>query len=154
MAEGSQQAVIDSGLDRIPLPEYEEEDSYLPSKDDASLDFYEACADGDVEELASYIEEEHPDPRDLQYGLEHAAFAGNLATIRYLLERGVRLHRNAFHRKLSVTDTTGGPKSQTIFHQAVPRVIQILELYLEFGWHPNQHWTDAASGTRDVFILE
>lgn len=118
----------------LPAPEYLVNGEMAYSKDDKSLEFYTACARGDLGKVRSFVENSTPPHMDLQYGLEKAAHKFRIDVIRYLLEeQGATLHTRVFETK----DNTR-PWAASIFVYGSPKLLEMLEAFLDNGWHPNQ----------------
>lgn len=66
----------------LPLPEYESADNTI-STEDNDLDFYLACQNGLVHQIDTVLKSTQPPHQHVrQYGLQVAAFAYQVATVR------------------------------------------------------------------------
>jgi ankyrin repeat protein len=128
----------------LPRPEYAAT-ANLVSQDEKEIDFYAACEQGHLEDVTRFIEEQNPSQGVRQYGLEQASF-GNQATIaRYLLKQGTILHVNVFERSCPYPEHPEklGGKAVSIFDKdRLQDPLELLKVFVEFGWHPNQAWID------------
>ncbi|RSL50070.1 hypothetical protein CEP54_012106 [Fusarium duplospermum] len=128
---------------RLPRPEYSTTRHSITQTDPRELGFYIACAQGSLAQVESYLEECNPTQAVRQYGLERASFANQVDVALYLLRHGTILHDNVFLR--SWTDPPkykNGPENVvTLFDKDREVSIPLLEVFIEFGWHPNQVWT-------------
>lgn len=151
----------------LPIPDYEIGSFHkqIFSADNDSLAFFEDCAKGNLGNVVSFVETHHPCHGDRQRGLEIATFGGHILVIRYLLENGTKLHSRVFERHNPV-DTFSEP------HQTYPDndgidgflsdagdaekgllVLQILQVFRDFGWHPNQPWIRPGVSGRQSYTL-
>ena len=151
----------------LPIPDYEVGNRHeqIFSADNDSLAFFEDCANGDLDKVVSFVETHHPCHGDRQRGLEMATFEGQIPVIRYLLEKGTKLHSRVFERP-NPTDTFSSPHqtypdndgidgflSEVAENDRDPLALQILQLFREFGWHPNQPWTQPGVSGNDCYVL-
>lgn len=125
----------------LPRPQYALE-PYLISQAIWEVCFYVACEQGQMPRVTTLAEEYNPSQAVLQFGLEQASFGNQPAVVRYLLERGMILHDNAFLRcELGEILKAGdSPKEASIFDRGRQDPIALVQVYLDFGWHPNQLW--------------
>lgn len=97
-------------------------------------DFFAACVDGDVNQVASLVEELRPDAAALQYGLEVAASNNRPDAVQHLLRNGAILHSGVFERSVF-------NKNESIFDWAGERdPLPLVRVLVAGGWHPNQAW--------------
>ncbi|RSL99931.1 hypothetical protein CEP52_009447 [Fusarium oligoseptatum] len=131
---------------RLPRPEYSTTPHSITQTDRGELGFYVACAEGCLSQVESYLEEHNPTQAVRQFGLERASFANQVDVARYLLRYGTILHDNVFLR--SWTDPPKYKRGPTtvvsLFDKDREVSIPLLEVFIEFGWHPNQLWTGFA----------
>ncbi|KAK8080387.1 hypothetical protein PG997_008205 [Apiospora hydei] len=183
---------------KVPQPDYLIQGQPAYNQDKGSLAFYLACAAGNLPEVRDYIENAHPSHADRQFGLEKAAHAFQIETVRYpMQERSTRIHTRVFQRydaagqasqmilnskcpnvtkyifgdqqlrtrrpitRLATTNLFASGCSnaeltryldsifqtdlnkvdgvtQNIFASGSPRLLELLQLFLDNGWHPNQ----------------
>lgn len=117
---------------RLPRPEYALIGNTI-CPDGLELDFFVACTDGDLALAEHIINELHPGQAVLQYGLETAAWAGQLPVVQHLLQNGAVLHSAIFERSLE-----GDHEYECIFDR--PDALPLIRVLLCHGWHPNQAW--------------
>lgn len=116
-------------------PEYLVDGQRSYNKNDASLEFYNACARGDLKSVRDCTQTSTIPHIDLQYGLEQAAHEFHVEVVRYLLEeQNTQLHTRAFAGQ----DDTKPYEGRNIFLSGNPKLKDLLEAFLENGWHPNQ----------------
>lgn len=133
---------------RLPRPEYVLTPGSL-DRDDSSLEFYLACEEGRMAEVAAFVEIDGKRPSQgvLQYGLEQASFCFKAEVARYLLSKGAVLHTFCFMRTVKVlTDSSGVSwKEPCILDKCdqadTDSIISMLLAFIDVGsWHPNQPW--------------
>lgn len=96
---------------KVPHPDYLIQDQPKYSRDKASLAFYSVCAAGSFPEVRNYSENARPSHADRQYGLEKAAHAFQIETVRYSMqEQSTKVHTRVFR---TCKDT--GPAVQNLF---------------------------------------
>ncbi|KAI1875602.1 uncharacterized protein JN550_001888 [Neoarthrinium moseri] len=96
---------------RVPEPDFLMNGQEIYNKDDASLQFYPACAEGELDKMRSFVGHSRPPHSDLQYGLEKAAHGFQAEIIQYLMqERNVKLHTRVFETKCKMA-----PSPESIF---------------------------------------
>ncbi|RYP73620.1 hypothetical protein DL771_003508 [Monosporascus sp. 5C6A] len=101
-----------------PLPPFSGGDAPPPAEE---KEFHNWCRDGNIESVRQYIEgQQQLDDAVLQRGLTHAAEGGQLETVRYLLQKGAKLF---------------GVPIKTACRR---RDLDLLKVFVENGWHPNQ----------------
>lgn len=116
-------------------PDYLVDDQISYSKGDAALEFYNACAHGDLEKVRDCTQTSKLPQADLQYGLEQAAHAFEVDVVRYLLkEQNTQLHTRAFGGEDDIAPYEG----RNIFLHGSPKLRDLLAAFLDNGWHPNQ----------------
>ncbi|KAL6411672.1 ankyrin repeat protein [Ilyonectria robusta] len=142
---------------RLPRPEYVVT-AKLISPDQSELRFYDACEQGLMDRVESFVQEGNPSQAVLQYGLEQASFGNQPVVARYLLEQGAILHDNVLLRSWSHAPTVYGnkPKNVTIFDRDREDPLPLVKVLLDFGWHPNQLWNGlyAVNNIDKVPLLE
>ncbi|KAH7144218.1 hypothetical protein B0J13DRAFT_635190 [Dactylonectria estremocensis] len=129
----------------LPRPEYAER-ARLIGQYEQEIPFYVACELGLMPQVASFIQEANPSQAVLQFGLEQASFGNQPTVARFLLERGTILHDNVFLRR------EGGEPGNSlndisIFdreRQESQDPLDLVQVFLDFGWHPNQLWNGTA----------
>ncbi|KAH8907953.1 hypothetical protein BR93DRAFT_958473 [Coniochaeta sp. PMI_546] len=123
---------------RIPEPQYLVNDALAYSFDDESQAFYLACAEGKLQSVRDFVEDSDRPRGDLQFGLEEAAHAFQLDVVRYLIqEHDVGLHTGVFER----LERRASSPTNLIFDRNNPRMLDLLRIFLDNGWSPNQTWT-------------
>jgi hypothetical protein len=121
---------------RIPQPEYLVGGQKTYSKDDASTRFFSDCEMGRLPRVCDFAEAISPSQGDLQFGLEKAAQGFHIDIVRYLMEqRGAKLHTFVFERMNPMI-----PWAQNIFSSGNPKLLELISVFLNNGWHPNQVW--------------
>ncbi|KAI8663633.1 hypothetical protein NCS57_00964800 [Fusarium keratoplasticum] len=128
---------------RLPRPEYSTNANVITQTDPRELGFYVACAQGWLPQVESYLEECDPTQAVRQYGLERASFANQPDVALCLLKHGTILHDNVFLRSWTDPPKYAGGRGKvvTLFDKGREVSIPLLEVFVEFGWHPNQLWT-------------
>lgn len=117
----------------LPRPSYAME-SDLIGQSDTEVSFYVACEMGLISEVTEFLQSRHNDQAVLQFGLEQASFGNQPEVARYLLQRGTVIHNNSFIRCEKGEDVT-------IFDGEREDPLALVQVYLDFGWHPNQLWS-------------
>ncbi|OIW26973.1 hypothetical protein CONLIGDRAFT_672417 [Coniochaeta ligniaria NRRL 30616] len=126
---------------RIPDPDYLVDDALVYSFDDESQAFYLACAEGKLQRVRDFVEDSARPRGDLQFGLEEAAHAFQLDVVRYLMqEHDVGLHTGVFEH----LERRASSPTNNIFDHNDPRMLDLLRIFLDNGWSPNQAWTSPA----------
>lgn len=141
LRDDEKKKILDLYRDLPPMPPELSSPEYLVdgqssySTDRASLKFYEACACGDMETVCSHTGTSGVPHADLQYGLEKASHGFQVKVVRYLIkERNTKLHARVF----TAVDDTKPEKLRSIFLSGDSRLKDLLEAFLDNGWHPNQ----------------
>ncbi|KAK2612073.1 hypothetical protein QQS21_001922 [Conoideocrella luteorostrata] len=119
-------------------PEYLARPNVICPTDDA-LDFFLACEQGQMQQMTLFVETQIQSQAHLQYGLERASFGNQPEAARYLLNNGTNLHSNVFERFHDKNEYL----RMTIFdvYPEEGSLILLLQVFIDFGWHPNQAWT-------------
>lgn len=141
ICEQERQKIEATYTDLSPLPPPVPNSAYLVSgervhsQDNASIEFYAACARGDMDKVRSYVESTRPPQSTLQYGLEKASHGFHVEAVRYLMkEQGAKLHTRVFETE----DKTGIGQTKNIFLSGNPKLLGLLKELVDNGWHPNQ----------------
>ncbi|KAI8247345.1 hypothetical protein K4K53_001900 [Colletotrichum sp. SAR 10_77] len=131
---------------KLPRPEYSSTANLISLDNDDEVYFYVACEQGLLDHVATFIRDNDPSQAVLQFGLEQASFGNQPTVVRYLLERGTLLHGNVFGRyqPMKLSHSNIG-RDATIFDEFEPPkdIVPLIQLYLDWGWHPNQAWSCA-----------
>ena len=127
----------------VRAPVYMVQGAPAYARDAASRGFYAACAQGRIDEVRDVVARSRPPPSDLQYGLEEASHSFQVKVVRYLIEeQNVELHTRVFRRRnytrVIPLKERPPPSSQCIFASDSPELIELLKVFLDNGWHPNQ----------------
>lgn len=103
----------------LPLPEYL---SVSPSSHSSKEEFSTWCHDGNIEAVTRHIEAQqgNVDASLLQCGLAWAAERGKGEVVRYLLQKGAKLHGYAVQCACQRLD------------------LALFKIFVEHGWHPDQ----------------
>ncbi len=118
-----------------PEPEYRVDDDLAYSFDDASQAFHMACAEGKLQRVRNFVEDSERPRGALQFGLEEAAHAFQLNVVRYLMqEHDVGLHTGVFEH----LERRASSPTNNIFDRNDPRMLDLLRIFLDNGWSPNQ----------------
>lgn len=72
---------------RLPRPEYALTANLVDADDEVQVCFYDACATGSLEQVASHVEQRAPSLAVMQFGMEQAAFAHQTTVVDYLLNK-------------------------------------------------------------------
>lgn len=113
------------------------------STDPASCQFYSDCAHGILNEVRDFLRNNpKASPANMEYALEEAAQHLQVKVTHLLLTAGVRtppsLHARVFERTDSIEASTWPP--QSIFTSESPELLELLKVFIDHGWHPNQVW--------------
>ncbi|KAK2733530.1 nacht and ankyrin domain protein [Colletotrichum kahawae] len=131
---------------KLLRPEYSSTANLISLDNDDEVHFYVACEQGLLDHVATFIRDNDPSQAVLQFGLEQASFGNQPTVARYLLELGTLLHSNVFGRyqPMKLRHSNIG-RDVTIFDESEPPkdIVPLIQLYLDWGWHPNQAWSCA-----------
>ena len=108
------------GLPALPPPMPKARGVPINSVTQAQREFFEACADGRLFEVRLYVANTPASSEEIQDGLASAASGNQLATVSYLLEQDTSLHAEA------------------VMAACRNRSVAMLNIFLRFGWQPNQ----------------
>lgn len=130
----------------VPRPAYDFEPR-VKSEDESELaDFFRACASGDEDACRRFITKESPSQPELAFALEEASFHFQIPVVKFLLQH-TPLHFRCFRRSeqhpddLATNEYKQEPVtcvSQSVFSSGSSKLLPLLEIFLEHGWHPNQ----------------
>ncbi|CCF32766.1 hypothetical protein CH063_05087 [Colletotrichum higginsianum] len=135
---------------QVPPPQYvmQGDDTSGYHNDNASRSFYRYCAEGDLDRVRTFVDHLAPTPADLSYALEEACQNLQLEVVRFLLRQSeTQLHYRCFRRCIEFPEDEliekfdGRPStssSQSIFTSGSPELLNLLRIFVDFGWHPNQ----------------
>ncbi|KAK1988352.1 hypothetical protein LZ30DRAFT_699304 [Colletotrichum cereale] len=135
---------------QLPSPLYVMQGGDAPGyhDDDASRSFYRSCAEGDLESVRNFVDQCTPTPADLSYALEEACQNLQLDVVQFLLRQSeTQLHYRCFRRCIEYPEEDLAVKysempsdavSQSIFTSGSPKLLNLLRILVDFGWHPNQ----------------
>ncbi|KAI1074015.1 ankyrin repeat-containing domain protein, partial [Whalleya microplaca] len=129
--------------------------------------FFNDCAQGRLEQIQQYIENNHPEPKVLQQGLTKAALENQVDVARYLFSKGTKLYSQvlaaactnpavAFFRLL--VEEQGWHPNQAM-HSSIPALVmcvkneQVLRYLLDHGADPNQGTERIPANPRGVGIV-
>lgn len=110
-----------SAYDDIPILEAQDLD-HISQNPSSGSTFDSACKDGPVSAIAEMVTAQPRTPAFLHRGLLVALQAGNIETVRYLLERGAPIARQT---------------PEVILKAPATQQIALFELFIAHGWTPN-----------------
>lgn len=124
------------------------QDAPVVKEDPDLTSFYESCSEGNLDKVREYVEISQPPAIHLAYALEEACHNFRLDVVRFLLQQpDTQLHYRCFRRcpdcpnddiAKGFGDEVSYVDSQSIFTSGDSRLLDLLKVLLEFGWHPNQ----------------
>lgn len=135
---------------QLPRPLYVVQGASAHKAGSASAAFYVSCSEGNLDDVRAYVQTSQPPAADLAYALEEACQNLQLDVVRFLLQQpDTQLHYRCFRRcpdcpdddlatKFGFGDGVSRVVPQSIFTGGHPRLLDLLKILLEFGWHPNQ----------------
>ena len=148
---------------QLPSPPYLVQDGPVYQTDDAFRAFYKACSEGNLNCVREFVQTPQPLASDLAYALEEACQNFQLDVVQFLLQQpNTQLHYRCFRRSTSYPEDDLAREfraeksrsvSQSIFTSSHSALLDILKLFLEFGWHPNQLLGPLQKGKRPPIYL-
>lgn len=135
---------------QLPHPLYVVQGKSTHKTDSASAALYVACAEGNLEAVRQYVTTSQPPAADLAFALEEACQNFQLDVVRFLLQQPeTQLHYRCFRRcpdcpdddlakTFGYADGVSRVVSQSIFTSGHSRLLDLLKILHDFGWHPNQ----------------
>lgn len=133
---------------------------------------YAACRDGDLSAVETWLEgkasqpkQQQPEAKDLEFALEEACHNFNIPIVRRLLggpgsylledERTVKIHYRCFRRELPASSSSPiKDYPLNILGSDSSQLIDLLKVFLEAGWHPNQLLGPPYTGRNGARIQE